>query len=489
MFSSLPSLLSSLPSSLLSSLLSSLPSSLPFKLSLLALVVSLKTVLHCFSLYATMSINAENGRRVPSWTTDGAADESTALLSDVAATHPSKRVRALDQYRGFVILWSLTIPMLAYLSGSPHVFGHNTTYFSLADATMPMFYVAIGLAMQLTLLKLQRGAGWRAVYKKQAMRSGALYLVAVVYVGFNGFSSWYGPEGMQEQWWRIFLMPLYLKIETLSIIAVAQLIILPVIARPWPWRFAYFVYLWLLAGLYFIGEYYFWFERVWSYSDGGILGTLSWATVMLVGTLLYDVSGMDARLYGKGSSRNDEQLWEGVGDEQATERRRRLRTYASLFVVGVGLMGLGMGMSALPENWSPVCFDHANSQVVIACRNASVVGIPFVVPDPDYMSIFTMSQRSASFSIQAFGAGWATTIFLGWFILTEETRFDWAYLNILSQNALLMYMLRDKTFDTTRDIFPRDSPYWMTPFVLIVSWFLNWMVATYLARNKLILRL
>ena len=152
-------------------------------------------------------------------------------------------------------------------------------------------------------------------------------------------------------------------------------------------------------------------------------------------------------------------------------------------------MGLGMGVSALPENWSPVCFDHTNGQVIIPCRNESVVSIPFVVPDPDVLSIFTMSQKSASFSIQAFGAGWGTVIFLFWFIVTEETSFQWGYLNILSQNALLMYMLRDKTFDTTRDIIPRDSPYWMVTFVLIISWFLNWMVATYLARNKLILRL
>ena len=404
-----------------------------------------------------------------------AVSESTALLNDAPPrTEPGGRVLSLDQFRGFVVLYSFILPMLGALDLMPPVFKHMNSFFSLQDATMPMFYVAIGFAMQLTLGKLLRRSGFRVVALKQIKRSWTLFIIGMVYNSVDGFESWYGDDGMQQSWYTIFWRPWFFT--TLTIIPVAQLVILPVIGRPWATRAAYAV---VLAVLYSVGQYYFWFEYMFHYADGGLFGTLSWGWVMLVGSFLDDFitwARRDRKARGLRSLDRASLKQVGLG--------------VAVLLLGAGaLMGAGVAYTTIRQDLSPVCFDLGTAgRPAVPCAPYGIVNVPFVMPDPPYISMFSMSQWSSSFSMQAFGAGWGVLVYTVFYVLADELGAAWSLLTVLSQNALLHYMLRDFVFTFIRDIFPSDAPLWMICVLVPLSLLLNLSLAYYLKRNSLYLR-
>lgn len=113
---------------------------------------------------------------------------------------------------------------------------------------MPEFYFIIGFSMELTLRRLAQKQGYRAVVKKQLERSRTLFCISIIVLGFSGYDSWNGPDGFKENWtdmlWSKWLgypnIDLY---QTLAIIAVAQLIVIPAITRPLWIRFIYMLFL------------------------------------------------------------------------------------------------------------------------------------------------------------------------------------------------------------------------------------------------------
>ena len=313
----------------------------------------------------------------------GGSDSTTALLGDAskavyvdAATAAPGRVVSLDQFRGFVIFYSWVLPMVAYLDAMPPVVKHNNSFCSLQDLTMPFFYTAIGFAMQLTLAKLLQRSGFKAVAVKQLRRSAVLFFVGLLYHGWEGFGSWYGPDGMQEAFWTLFYKPWFFN--TLTIIPVSQALLIPVIGRAWPWRAGYAL---LLSTLYAVGQYQFWFARMYKYADGGLWGTLSWAAVMLVGTFLDDF----AKAARRGATSRS---WRQYGRHDVV----CIVKATALLVAGASvLIGAGIGYSAMPQDWSPVCFLAAagSGWPTVPCSDSRVVSIPFVMPDPPVVSMFS----------------------------------------------------------------------------------------------------
>jgi hypothetical protein len=55
-----------------------------------------------------------------------------SIVTSAASNDQKERVVSLDQYRGFVILWSLIIPLLGGLQAAPVQFKHNRNFFSFA---------------------------------------------------------------------------------------------------------------------------------------------------------------------------------------------------------------------------------------------------------------------------------------------------------------------------------------------------------------------
>ena len=58
----------------------------------------------------------------------------TANGAQAVTTTPKERLTSLDQYRGFVILCSLIVPLLGQLDAAPSVFKHERNFFSIAGS-------------------------------------------------------------------------------------------------------------------------------------------------------------------------------------------------------------------------------------------------------------------------------------------------------------------------------------------------------------------
>lgn len=68
-----------------------------------------------------------------------------------------------------------------------------------------------------------------------------------------------------------------------------------------------------------------------------------------------------------------------------------------LLVAGISWT-LAYFISCIPASWSPVCYSVKTGQS-IACPNISLPSIPFVTPETDVVSMWTMSHRLATLSI------------------------------------------------------------------------------------------
>jgi hypothetical protein len=72
---------------------------------------------------------------IPMTTVTTNSSPSSVASSAVPPTS-SERLASLDQYRGFVILCSLFVPLLGKLKAAPAVFRHNGNFFSIAGLYM-----------------------------------------------------------------------------------------------------------------------------------------------------------------------------------------------------------------------------------------------------------------------------------------------------------------------------------------------------------------
>ena len=169
-----------------------------------------------------------------------------------------------------------------------NILGTHEVYICTAgclDATMPQFYVAIGFAMQLTLLRLREKKGIRAVFLKQLRRTRTLYVISLLLEGIDKQTSW---AKLRDDWPKLFLQPIYGRslFGTLNIIGLAQLVIVPVITRPVWIRVCY---MFGSMAVYMLGQWAFFLKFQWENAlDGGSFGAFSWAFPMLAGSLLND---------------------------------------------------------------------------------------------------------------------------------------------------------------------------------------------------------
>jgi hypothetical protein len=150
---------------------------------------------------------------------------------------------------------------------------------------MPQFYVAIGFAMQLTLLRLRAKKGVRAVFIKQLQRTRTLYIISLLIDGIAQQSSW---ADFRTNWPKLFLQLIYGRrlYQTLGIIALTQLLIIPVITRPVWVRVCY---MFGSMAIYLVGQWTFYLKFEWkNVINGGSFAMFSWAFPMLCGSILND---------------------------------------------------------------------------------------------------------------------------------------------------------------------------------------------------------
>jgi len=413
---------------------------------------------------------ADNGDAA-ALSSDGKTDLSALPLKKQA----SNRILSLDQFRGYVVLLLIAVPAVGFGNDSPAFFRHNGSGFSLADSIMPHFYIMVGFAMRLTLTRLAKREGVMAAIKKQLVRSGRLFAIGLVYYGVDGFASYSGTNGFQSSWWTVILQILYGRSvwQTLTTMALCQILLLPVIVRPVSWRAAYAL---LLLVIYIACEFSFWFEYTtpWgNYIDGGVVGCLVWSVAVLAGSFLNDFSEWAAPRISHVHVQN-----------KASMAKRILLLCLPLVVAAVVTMSFGIGLSALPQSWSPVCLDFANGRASVPCpSDAGVVSLPFSQYNP-IVSVFSFSMPKSTFTYQIFGIGWSIVVYLVFFIASDIFGLTWSFFNVLSATALQMYIFNDYGFGFTDGIIPSDSPAWCALLFLPISLLININIAYFLFNNK-----
>ena len=211
------------------------------------------------------------------------------------------RIQSLDQFRGYSVAAMFVVNFLGGLAITHQVLRHNNTHFSLADSIMPSFIFACGFSYRMSFLKQLSGVGSSRPYLRFVKRSLGLILLSLMLYGFNSkIANW--SEMSSQRLVRFFSELLKADMwEVLAIIGALQILLLPLIAKTTWIRAITFVGLGIL---HFIISWSFNYEfvngrpnwmdgyfgavgkRAW---DGGFFGLLSWAQIMLVGTLTFDV--------------------------------------------------------------------------------------------------------------------------------------------------------------------------------------------------------
>src|SRR5262245_51633367 len=107
------------------------------------------------------------------------------------AASPGSRIASLDQFRGYTVLGMLFVNFLGGYRAIHPVFQHHNTYCSYADTIMPQFFLAVGFAFRLVILRRLASQGPRAAYGHAARRSLGLILLGLVLYHLDGkYQTW-----------------------------------------------------------------------------------------------------------------------------------------------------------------------------------------------------------------------------------------------------------------------------------------------------------
>src|SRR5262249_43367075 len=154
-----------------------------------------------------------------------------------------------DQFRGYTIVGMILVNYIGHFLAVHDVFKHHNTYFSYADSIMPAFHVCVGFAMRLTLLKRLATESIPRTYWQVVRRNLGLILIALVFFSIGTPSSW--QRLVERGVWGFLAGPLKSDFwNTLAIIGVTSLFVLPVMAAKWWVRIAFMLvtalaYIWM----------------------------------------------------------------------------------------------------------------------------------------------------------------------------------------------------------------------------------------------------
>lgn len=438
------------------------------------------------------------------------------------------RILSLDQFRGYTILGMILVNFIGYFDCIPPVFKHNDNYFSYADSIMPAFHLAVGFSFRLTMLHRLAMASmslwgiWWTYFK----RSLILVFIGVLFYGIGGdFKTWdqfskipaaTGPTAEAEgsaqamvdgseasfsqtflaQWRHWVAETLKSRMwNTLAIIGVTQIVILPFVATSFLSRVLammgfglghMLLTYWFNWG-FVLGEPENWMVEWWgtgtnSSWDGGFFGPLSWAVVMLSGTLAHDIV-MDSS---------------------------RKSAIATLLLVGSALMALAWGLSSLS-----ILFDAKNGAVESKHRPGyaespffpALTGLskeaaiefrvepPFVQPPVTASSTarlknyWMMIKRIPTLSFTLCAVGFAFLVY-GIFVGACDV-WGWRFgiLNTFGTNALIAYLLHNTFVDQISRLVPRDAPLWYVMLGFAAFFFTTWSFVRYFEKRHIFIRL
>lgn len=460
----------------------------------------------------------------------GQGSKQLPLAPQLGASGVADRVLSLDQFRGYTILGMILVNFIGHFDKIHGFFKHNDNYFSYADSIMPAFHLAVGFSYRLTMLRRMADitvSKW-AIWWGYLKRSLTLVFICAIFFGIGAnFKTWSqfsempgvsrqvsspidismgsGELGSPDQpfsktfvaQWR-HLLAAALKSQlwnTLAIIGVTQIVILPFVASSFRIRILAMVgfglghallTLWFNWG-FVVGDPENWMVRWWGTGtlrswDGGFFGPLSWAIVMLSGTLAYDIV----------SSHTSRQA------------------AAKLLVTGAVLMSLAWGLScmsrlydldkgAVPAKFRP---ENALSPIVPSMVNTSHTTIGSFLSEPPFVqppgtkvqptrlrNYWMMIKQFPTLTFMLCATGFGMLVY-GLFVWLCDVRGWWSsLLNTFGTNALAAYILHYSIMNHVNQLVPRDAPIWYVMLGFLLFFFITWCVVRYLEKRKVFIRI
>ena len=185
------------------------------------------------------------------------------------------RILSLDIFRGFAIFGMILVNYLGHFDSMPDTFKHPRYGMTFANAVAPYFLFAVGMGLRMSLSRRIGKTGKKSAYFHAIKRYLILILIGMIL---------YGAGIKSGEWGQLFRMDMW---DALVDIGFAGLITLPFILTGKTTRIAIAFLLLVIYQLLFIFTGY----GEWTMPnsiDGGPLGPISWASILVFGTIQMD---------------------------------------------------------------------------------------------------------------------------------------------------------------------------------------------------------
>jgi predicted acyltransferase len=297
--------------------------------------------------------------------------ERAAPKKAVAVVHSTGRIESMDQLRGYAIFGMILVDYLGNFHSFSSVLAHHNDRYSYADTIAPLFLFVVGMGFRLSLARrIERDGLWEARWAA-LKRYLTLFLVGIFF---------YGPN-FRKDWW-----------DALTEIALAGILTLPFIDKKAPVRIvAGLCYLGLYACFFLMTGYGEWLHE--SSMNGGPLGSLGSAFVLLCGTIAYDL----------------------------------LESSDSRAIVTWSLaLGAGLCVASLAA-WRIMPADYGS----------------YV----EYGPYWPFAKRWMAAPFQLVSTGLCFLTFLAFYWLCDVNKFRFPHLSVLGENPLVIYLVQYSLFE------------------------------------------
>ncbi len=320
----------------------------------------------------------------------------------------SPRLLSVDQFRGYSVFGMMLVNYCGRFDSMPWQFKHHNIGMSYADTIAPLFLFIVGMGVRMSLLRLQERDGTAAAMRYGLRRFLVLAAVGVIF---------YAPHLDAWVWWW----------DALVDIALSALLCLPFLLRSARVRIAVAILFWAAYQVAFVNGYEAW---VMSHSiNGGPLGVLSWAPILLFGTLCYDAIAS--------------------GDSRTVLRH-------CLF----------WGLLLLAAGWA------------------------LKFPWPGIKEHWYFSQRAMSIPYPIVATGLAFLTYIPFHWLCDVKGWRLPHLSELGMNALVLYMVHLLLADVHGTFFfPKDSALLFASLSFTIFYLVNYAVAWKLAKDRIIIKI